>query len=246
MSAVRVATSPNRAGSGRVSSPPFFAAIPRPVTRKDLPLTTSLPADDLNPNMWITLRERLDADGRPIDSGGFDVVSGGSNDEDDDSNEAAAVRGCPVPPGTPLRLLAPSVPYLYVAVLGPDGEEVGPVILDIRKHPVVRLDEAVPEAIQRFARARARKARRQAVREAEEKAMQRKYLSQAFKHADDAPVGREADGDDGPVEPTDGDRGRVTDRRRGAGNPRKPEADSGQDDSGQDRDPDASDHFDLM
>ena len=246
MSAVRVATSPNRAGSGRVSSPPFFAAIPRPVTRKDLPLTTSLPADDLNPNMWITLRERLDADGRPIDSGGFDVVSGGSNDEDDDSNEAAAVRGCPVPPGTPLRLLAPSVPYLYVAVLGPDGEEVGPVILDIRKHPVVRLDEAVPEAIQRFARARARKARRQAAREAEEKAMQRKYLSQAFKHADDAPVGREADGDDGPVEPTDGDRGRVTDRRRGAGNPRKPEADSGQDDSGQDRDPDASDHFDLM
>ncbi|HAC08747.1 MAG TPA: hypothetical protein DCG14_03740, partial [Phycisphaerales bacterium] len=177
---------------------------------------------------------------------GFDVVSGGSNDEDDDSNEAAAVRGCPVPPGTPLRLLAPSVPYLYVAVLGPDGEEVGPVILDIRKHPVVRLDEAVPEAIQRFARARARKARRQAAREAEEKAMQRKYLSQAFKHADDDPVGRDAYGDDGPGEPTDGDRGRVTDRRRGTGNPRKPEADSGQDDSGQDRDPDASDHFDLM
>ena len=215
-------------------------------------MTTSLPADDLNPNMWITLRERLDADGRPLESGGFDVVSGGSNEEGDDSNEdTVVVRGCPVPPGTPLRLLAPSVPYLYVAVLGPDGEEVGPVILDIRKHPVVRLDEAVPEAIQRFARARARKARRQAVREAEEKAMQRKYLSQAFKHADDAPVGREADGDDGPVEPTDGDRGRVTDRRRGAGNPRKPEADSGQDEAGQDesgkdRDPDASDPFDLM
>ena len=215
-------------------------------------MTTPLPADDLNPNMWITLRERLDADGRPIESGGFDVVSGGSNDEDDDSNEAAAaVRGCPVPPGTPLRLLAPSVPYLYVAVLGPDGEEVGPVILDIRKHPVVRLDEAVPEAIQRFARARARKARRQAARDAEDKAMQRKYLSQAFKHAGDDPVDREADGDDGSGEPTDGDRGRVTDRRRGTGKPRKPEADSGQDeagqdDSGQDRDPDASDPFDLM
>ena len=219
-------------------------------------MTTPLPADDLNPNMWITLRERLDADGRPIESGGFDVVSGGSNDEDDDSNEAAAaVRGCPVPPGTPLRLLAPSVPYLYVAVLGPDGEEVGPVILDIRKHPVVRLDEAVPEAIQRFARARARKARRQAAREAEEKAMQRKYLSQAFKHAGDDSVDREADGDDGAGEPRDGDRGRVTDRRRGTGKPRKTEADAdvdvdqgdaGQDDSGQDRDPDASDPFDLM
>ena len=209
-------------------------------------MTTPLPADDLNPNMWITLRERLDADGRPIESGGFDVVSGGSNDEDDDSNEAAAVRGCPVPPGTPLRLLASSVPYLYVVVLGPDGEEVGPVILDIRKHPVVRLDEAVPEAIQRFARARARKARRQAARDAEDKAMQRKYLSQAFKHAGDDSVDREADGDDGSGEPRDGDRGRVTDRRRGTGKPRKPEADSGQDDSGQDRDPDASDPFDLM
>ena len=245
MSAARVATSPNRAGSGRVSSPPFMPVarpVTRPVTRKDLPLTTPLPADDLNPNMWITLRERLDADGRPLESGGFDVVSGGSNDEDDDSNEAAAVRGCPVPPGTPLRLLAPSVPYLYVAVLGPDGEEVGPVILDIRKHPVVRLDEAVPEAIQRFARARARKARRQAAREAEEKAMQRKYLSQAFKHAGDSTPEDGA----GPSEPDDDVRGRVTDRRRGSGKHRKPEADSGQDDSGQDRDPDASDHFDLM
>ena len=246
MSAARVTTSPNRAGSGRVSSPPFrHAARPviRPVTRKDLPLTTSLPADDLNPNMWITLRERLDADGRPLESGGFDVVSGGSNEEGDDSNEdTVVVRGCPVPPGTPLRLLAPSVPYLYVAVLGPDGEEVGPVILDVRKHPVVRLDEAVPEAIQRFARARARKARRQAVREAEEKAMQRKYLSQAFKHAGDSTP------EDGasPSEPDDDARGRVTDRRRGSGKHRKPEGGSGQDDSGQDSDPDASDHFDLM
>jgi hypothetical protein len=207
-------------------------------------LTTPLPADDLNPNMWITLRERLDADGRPIESGGFDVVTGGSNEDgDDDSNEATVVaRGCPVPPGTPLRLLAPSVPYLYVAVLGPDGEEVGPVILDIRKHPVVRLDEAVPEAIQRFARARARKARRQAVREAEEKAMQRKYLSQAFKHAGDS----NPEGGAGPSE-ADGDaRGHVTDRRRGSGKHRKREGGSGQDDSGQDDGPDASDHFDLM
>ena len=246
MSAARVATSPNRAGSGRVSSPPFRHAtrpVIRPVTRKDLPLTTSLPADDLNPNMWITLRERLDADGRPLESGGFDVVSGGPNEEGDDSNEdTVVVRGCPVLPGTPLRLLAPSVPYLYVAVLGPDGEEVGPVILDIRKHPVVRLDEAVPEAIQRFARARARKARRQAVREAEEKAMQRKYLSQAFKHAGDSTPEDGA----GPSEPDDDVRGRVTDRRRGSGRHRKPEGGSGQDDSGQDRDPDASDHFDLM
>ena len=81
--------------------------------------------------------------------------------------------------------------------------------------------------------------------------MQRKYLSQAFKHAGDDSVDREADGDDGSGEPTDGDRGRVTDRRRGTGKPRKPEADSGQDDSGQDesgqdKDPDASDPFDLM
>ncbi len=206
-------------------------------------MTTTLPADDLNPNMWITLRERLDADGRPIESGGFDVVSGGSNDGDDDSNEAAdAVHGGPVPPGTPLRLLAPSVPYLYVAVLGPDGEEVGPVILDIRKHPVVRLDEAVPEAIRRFARARARKARRQAVREAEEKAMQRKYLSQAFKHADDPTPEDGA----GPSEPDGDARGRVIDRRRGSGKHRKPEGGSGQDDSCQEDGPDASGPFDLM
>ncbi|MDA0296944.1 MAG: hypothetical protein O3A31_13355 [Planctomycetota bacterium] len=183
-------------------------------------MTKTLPADDLAPNLWITLRERLDADGRPIDLERFESRHGSRDAEGDSDSEPTDEnsmlvrrrRRFPVAPGTPLKILASSIPYIYVSVLAPDGDEAGPVILDVRKHAVVRLDDSVPEAIQRFARAQSRKARRQAVREVEEKAMQRAYLSQAFKDVDHSgsPVehdGREANGDD---------QSRVTDRRRGS------------------------------
>ena len=54
-------------------------------------------------------------------------------------------------PGTPLRIIAVDLPYLYVAILDPDGDEVGPIILDLREQPVLRLDDSVPDAIRRFA-----------------------------------------------------------------------------------------------
>lgn len=197
----------------------MFIMFTTPAPRKDLPLTKTLPADDLAPNLWITLRERLDADGRPIDLERFESrhgspdAEGESDSEPTDENPMLVRRRrkFPVAPGTPLKILASSIPYIYVSVLAPDGDEAGPVILDVRKHAVVRLDDSVPEAIQRFARAQSRKARRQAAREVEEKAMQRAYLSQAFK--DVGHSGSPIEHDD--RESNGGDQSRVTDRRRG-------------------------------
>jgi len=231
----------NTCPSRPISVPAIIAACPpfktpifilimfiTPAPRKDLSLTKTLPADDLAPNLWITLRERLDADGRPIDLERFEFrnaspeapeINGESDADSSDESPTFMMRrrNFPVPPGTPLKVLASSVPYIYVSVLAPDGDEAGPVILDVRKHPVVRLDDSVPEAIQRFARAQARKARRQAAREVEEKAMRRQYLSQAFKDVDAArPEGQDDHAPDVSSGPDDGgkDRGRVTDRRR--------------------------------
>ena len=221
--------------------------------RKDLPLTKSLPADDLAPNLWITLRERLDADGRPTDLERFELRQGGPDPEQDSEAEPSDEnptfmmrrRKLPVAPGTPLKILASSVPYIYVSVLAPDGDEAGPVILDVRKHPVVRLDDSVPEAIQRFARAQSRKARRQAAREVEEKAMQRAYLSQALKDVDgareDDSADSESDGGDGSAARTPRGFGGVTDRRRGTGRGRQ--VDDGTDPEGR---PEPPEPFDLM
>lgn len=196
-------------------------------------MTKTLPADDLAPNLWITLRERLNPEGCPIDPERFERIErfeGGDGSPDaEGESESDPIdenprlvrrrRRFPVAPGTPLKILASSVPYIYVSVLAPNGDEAGPVILDVRKHPVVRLDDSVPEAIQRFARAQSRKARRQAAREVEEKAMQRAYLSQAFKDVGHSGSAAEHDGH----ESSGDDQSRVTDRRRGPRGTDQPE-----------------------
>lgn len=104
-------------------------------------MPTPIAADDLCPDMWVTLRPVPEEEPLPPFLA--------------EMHPAFLGRRCRpnrMRPGTPLRVLAVDLPNLYVSVLDPDGDEVGPIILDIREQPVLRLDDAVPDAIRRFAR----------------------------------------------------------------------------------------------
>ena len=51
----------------------------------------------------------------------------------------------PIPaPGTPMRVLAVDLPFLYLALMNADGVETGPLMLDLREQAVVGLDEGAP------------------------------------------------------------------------------------------------------
>ena len=50
----------------------------------------------------------------------------------------------PVKPGTPMRVIAVDLPFLYLVVLNADGLEQGPLILDLRRFPVVEICTSVP------------------------------------------------------------------------------------------------------
>ena len=60
-----------------------------------------------------------------------------------------------------MKIIETSLPFVYGAALAPDGEMVGPTIVDIRKSALVRLNPKVAKAIQRFAKAKARKAKKE-------------------------------------------------------------------------------------
>ena len=62
----------------------------------------------------------------------------------------------PVKPGTPMRVIAVDLPFLYLVVLNAEGQEHGPLILDLRRHAVVGICTSVPEAILEFADAKLR------------------------------------------------------------------------------------------
>ncbi len=104
-------------------------------------MPTPIPADDLRPDVWVTLRPLPEEDPIPDFLPGADHLQAMMR-----RRRRSSAR-----PGTPMRILAVDLPYLFVAVLDPDGDEVGPVIIDLHEQPVVRLDESVPEAIRRFA-----------------------------------------------------------------------------------------------
>ena len=59
-----------------------------------------------------------------------------------------------------MKILETSLPFVYGAALAPDGEMVGPTIVDIRKSALVRLNPEVAKAILRFVKAKARKAKK--------------------------------------------------------------------------------------
>ena len=100
-----------------------------------------VPADDLRVGDWVAVRDTVDDD-RPS------FV---------DDMEPAFIRRLrresPSPqPGTPLRILAVELPWVYVAVLDDDGHEAGPEIVDVRRLDLVRISPAIPEAIVAFGR----------------------------------------------------------------------------------------------
>lgn len=103
-------------------------------------MTTPIPYDDFRPDMWVTIRDVPEDD-----------PSVSPFDTPEETLGRLRRRRRPVArPGIPLRILSVDLPFLYLAVLDGDGDEVGPVILDVRDQPVVGIDESVPHAIIAF------------------------------------------------------------------------------------------------
>ncbi|MFM1833759.1 MAG: hypothetical protein RLZZ461_2075 [Planctomycetota bacterium] len=103
-------------------------------------MPSPIAADDLRPDLWVTLRPMPEEDPPP------DFLPGAAAEWLMRRRRRIGQRA-----GTPLRIIAVDLPYLYVSILDPDGDEVGPLILDIREQPVQRLDDSVPDAIRKFA-----------------------------------------------------------------------------------------------
>ena len=104
-------------------------------------MTTRIPYDDLRPDMWVTIRDLPEEEETSVSP--FDSHA--------EAMGRLRRRRRPVArPGVPLRVLSVDLPFLYLAVLDGDGDEVGPVILDLRDQPVVGIDESVPHAIIAF------------------------------------------------------------------------------------------------
>ena len=103
-------------------------------------MTTRIPYDDLEPDMWVTIRD-LPEEEEPSPFG-------------DPFLEAMRMRLrrplVMMQAGVPMRILAVDLPFLYLAVMNAEGTETGPLTLDLREHPVVGLDETVAHALRSF------------------------------------------------------------------------------------------------
>ena len=104
-------------------------------------MTTPIPMDDLRPDLWVTIRDEI-----------TDVPMSPFGIEPELHQFVMRMRSrTPVKPGTPMRVIAVDLPFIYVVVLKADGQEDGPLILDLRRFPVVKISTSVPEAILEFA-----------------------------------------------------------------------------------------------
>jgi len=110
-------------------------------------MTTPIPMDDLRPDCWVTIRDEIEELEVPPFAGG---------DVDLRLMWRQMRARTPVKPGTPMRVIAVDLPFLYLVVLNADGQENGPLILDLRRHAVVGICTSVPEAILEFADAKLR------------------------------------------------------------------------------------------
>ena len=115
--------------------------------RKADRMTTPIPMDDLRPDCWVTIRDEIEDLEVPPFAGG---------DVDLRLMWRQMRARTPVKPGTPMRVIAVDLPFLYLVVLNADGQENGPLILDLRRHAVVGICTSVPEAILEFADAKLR------------------------------------------------------------------------------------------
>ena len=105
-------------------------------------MTTPIPMDDLRPDHWVTIRDEIqDLEIPPFAGGDVDLRL---------MWRQMRAR-TPVKPGTPMRVIAVDLPFLYLVVLNAEGQEHGPLILDLRRHAVVGICTSVPEAILEFA-----------------------------------------------------------------------------------------------
>ena len=110
-------------------------------------MTTPIPMDDLRPDHWVTIRDEIqDLEIPPFAGGDVDLRL---------MWRQMRAR-TPVKPGTPMRVIAVDLPFLYLVVLNAEGQEHGPLILDLRRHAVVGICTSVPEAILEFADAKLR------------------------------------------------------------------------------------------
>ena len=105
-------------------------------------MTTPIPMDDLRPDCWVTIRDEIEDLEVPPFAGG---------DVDLRLMWRQMRARTPVKPGTPMRVIAVDLPFLYLVVLNADGQENGPLILVLRRHAVVGICTSVPEAILEFA-----------------------------------------------------------------------------------------------
>ena len=115
--------------------------------RKADRMTTPIPMDDLRPDCWVTIRDEIEDLEVPPFAGG---------DVDLRLMWRQLRARTPVKPGTPMRVIAVDLPFLYLVVLNADGQEQGPLILDLRRHSVVEICTSVPQAILEFADAKLR------------------------------------------------------------------------------------------
>ena len=64
----------------------------------------------------------------------------------DDGYAIPSSRGL-VPLGIPLQVKAFSLPFIACELISPDGEEIGPAVVDVRRVRVCELDDAYVKAI---------------------------------------------------------------------------------------------------
>ena len=104
-------------------------------------MTTPIPMDDLRPDQWVTIRDEIK-----------DVPMSPFGADPELHQFVMRMRSrTPVKPGTPMRVIAVDLPFLYTVVLDADGQEQGPLILDVRRFRVVEICTSVPEVILEFA-----------------------------------------------------------------------------------------------
>jgi hypothetical protein len=143
--------------------------------------------DDYQIDDWVTIHDDVETDGAsPFD-------------DDEPPFVRRMRRDSTVPrPGIPLRILAVHLPHVYLAVLDADGDEVGPAIIDVRRHRLARIAVEIPEAIIAFARTK-----RDAAAAREEEKSRRKAKARA---SADGARGRAPDDGEQPT-PSSNDEG---------------------------------------
>ena len=130
-------------------------------------MTRSIPQDDLVEGMWICTKDRPEVD-PPLPN--FLYQENLHRRIGPRRDRAAIV------PGRPMRILAVDLPFLHVAPIDREGDEMGPYILDLRDNLVVRSHAGVAESYRAFNRGRQAARRQRAARERREEAMQQVEL----------------------------------------------------------------------